>query len=172
MSKQNGLSLLEILLSLLLFQWCIFSLWPGVKDLLSSHQCKNDLFELQSLVNGDYDTPEQQIGKFQTGWAWESCMTMTKCEGGGWSYRPDGKTIPYKEVVQTLVQTVTGDGNLLLNVGPLPTGEFPADQVVILKKVGKMVYQFYEISSISNKILLKILVYQVSENYLYKCHIG
>ena len=92
---------------------------------------------LKTLVNGDYDTPEQQIGKFQTDRAWESCMTMTKCEGGGWSYRPDGKTIPYKEVVQTLVQTVTGDGNLLLNVGPLPTGEFPADQVVILKKVGK-----------------------------------
>lgn len=51
MAKQNGSSLLEILLSLLLFQWCIFSLWTGVKDLLSSHQCKNDLFELQSLVN-------------------------------------------------------------------------------------------------------------------------
>jgi alpha-L-fucosidase len=65
-------------------------------------------------------------------------MTMTKCkDGGGWSYRPDGKTISYKEVVQTLVQTVTGDGNLLLNVGPLPTGEFPADQVAILKKMGK-----------------------------------
>ena len=36
-----------------------------------------------------------------------------------------------------MVQTVTGDGNLLLNVGPLPTGEFPADQVAILKKMGK-----------------------------------
>jgi alpha-L-fucosidase len=94
--------------------------------------------ELQSLVNGDYDTPEQQIGKFQTLWTWESCMTMTKCkDGGGWSYRPDGKTISYKEVVQNLVQTVTGDGNLLLNVGPLQTGEFPADQVAILKKMGK-----------------------------------
>ena len=65
-------------------------------------------------------------------------MTMTKCkEGGGWSYRPDGKTISYKQTIQTLVHTVTGDGNLLLNVGPLPTGEFPADQVAILKKVGK-----------------------------------
>lgn len=93
--------------------------------------------ELQKLVKGDFDTPEQEIGKFQTDRAWESCMTMTHVEGGGWSYRPDGRTISYKEVVQTLVQTVTGDGNLLLNVGPLPTGEFPADQVVILKKMGK-----------------------------------
>ena len=94
--------------------------------------------ELQKLFLGDYDTPEQQIGKFQTDRVWESCMTMTKCkDGGGWSYRPDGKTISYKEVVQTLVQTVTGDGNLLLNVGPLTTGDFPADQIVILKKMGK-----------------------------------
>lgn len=92
---------------------------------------------IQKLVGGDYDTPEQKIGKFQTDRAWESCMIMTKCEGGGWSYRPDGRTISYKETLQTLVHTVTGDGNLLLNIGPLPTGEFPADQVEILKKIGK-----------------------------------
>lgn len=97
---------------------------------------------LRKLVQGDYDTPEQQIGKFQTDRAWESCMTMTKCkDGGGWSYRPDGRTISYKETVQTLVNTVTGDGNLLLNVGPLPSGEFPADQVEILKKMGAWLKQ-------------------------------
>jgi len=94
--------------------------------------------EFKKLVLGDYDTPEQKIGKFQTGRAWESCMTMNKCkEGGGWSYRPDCRTISYKESVQRLVHTVVGDGNLLLNVGPMPTGEFPEDQVVVLKKMGK-----------------------------------
>ena len=94
-----------------------------------------DTPELKKLVLGDYDTPEQQIGKFQTDRAWESCMTMNKCkEGGGWSYRPDCSTISYKEAIHTLVHTVVGDGNLLLNVGPMPTGEFPADQVAVLKK--------------------------------------
>jgi alpha-L-fucosidase len=97
---------------------------------------------LKKLVLGDYDTPEQRIGKFQTDRAWESCITMTECkEGGGWSYRPDGTTISYKETIQRLVHTVTGDGNLLLNVGPLPTGEFPADQVSILKKMGTWLKQ-------------------------------
>ncbi len=97
-----------------------------------------DAPELKQLVLGDYDTPEQKIGKFQTHRAWESCMTMNKCkDGGGWSYRPDCSTISYKEAVQTLVHTVVGDGNLLLNVGPMPTGEFPADQVSVLKKMGK-----------------------------------
>ena len=56
---------------------------------------------IQELVRGDYDTPEQKIGKFQTDRAWESCMTMTKVDGGGWSYRPDGKTISYEETLQT-----------------------------------------------------------------------
>lgn len=97
--------------------------------------------EVKEMVLGDYDTPEQKIGKFQTDRAWESCMTMSSCShesgGGGWSYRPDCKTISYKETVQTLVHSAIGDGNLLLNVGPLPSGEFPADQVKILKKMGK-----------------------------------
>ncbi len=65
-------------------------------------------------------------------------MTMNKCkDGGGWSYRPDCSTISYEEAVQTLVHTVVGDGNLLLNVGPMSTGEFPAEQVAVLKKMGK-----------------------------------
>jgi alpha-L-fucosidase len=93
--------------------------------------------ELKQMVLGDYDTPEQKVGKFQTDRAWESCMTMTKCrDGGGWSYRPNGRTISFEETVRTVVNTVTGDGNLLLNVGPLPTGEFPADQIAILEKTG------------------------------------
>ncbi|MDA0349479.1 MAG: alpha-L-fucosidase [Verrucomicrobia bacterium] len=92
---------------------------------------------LKKLVQGDFDTPEQKVGKFQTDRAWESCMTVNKCDtGGGWSYRPDCSTKSFKEIIHTLVQSVTGDGNLLLNVGPLPTGEFPADQVTILKKMG------------------------------------
>ena len=35
-----------------------------------------------------------------------------------------------------LVSTVTGDGNLLLNVGPMPTGEILPEQVEVLKKMG------------------------------------
>ncbi|MFT4565140.1 MAG: alpha-L-fucosidase [Saprospiraceae bacterium] len=94
--------------------------------------------EMKKLILGDYDTPEQQIGKFQTHRAWESCMTMNICkDGGGWSYRPDCNTISYKETVQRLVHTVVGDGNLLLNVGPMANGEFPANQVTILNKMGE-----------------------------------
>ncbi len=93
--------------------------------------------ELANLVRGDFDTPEQRIGTFQSGRAWESCVTMTECkDGGGWSYRPDGRTRSFDECLRMLVSCVTGDGNLLLNVGPLPTGEIDPRQVKVLKQMG------------------------------------
>jgi len=93
--------------------------------------------EIAKLVRGDFDTPEQQIGKFQTDRPWESCMTMTQCaDGGGWSYRPDGRTRTFEECLRMLVSCATGDGNLLLNVGPLPSGEIAAEQQKVLRQMG------------------------------------
>jgi alpha-L-fucosidase len=89
------------------------------------------------LVRGDFGTPEQQVGAFQLNPPWESCMTMTECkEGGGWSYRLDGRTRTFSECLTLLVNCAGGDGNLLLNVGPLPTGEIDAQQVAVLKQMG------------------------------------
>ncbi len=97
------------------------------------------------LTRGDFDTPEQQIGKFQNNRPWESCMTMTHCaDGGGWSYRPDGRTRTFDECLRMLVQCATGDGNLLLNVGPLPTGEIAADQQKVLRQMGRWLAQHGE----------------------------
>ncbi|MCX6359747.1 MAG: alpha-L-fucosidase [Armatimonadetes bacterium] len=98
---------------------------------------------LLDFVNGDYETPEQQIGAYHIDRAWESCMTMTECkDGGGWSYRPDGRTRDAAECIKILVSTVTGDGNLLLNVGPMPTGEIMPDQVEHLAEMGAWMKQY------------------------------
>jgi len=43
-----------------------------------------------------------------------------------------------------LVGTVTGDGNLLLNIGPMPTGEFQAQEIANLKGIGRWLRQFGE----------------------------
>jgi alpha-L-fucosidase len=40
------------------------------------------------------------------------------------------------ECIQTLVRVVGGDGNLLLNVGPMPTGEIEPRQVTRLREMG------------------------------------
>ncbi|MDQ1256081.1 MAG: hypothetical protein QG656_677, partial [Candidatus Hydrogenedentes bacterium] len=93
--------------------------------------------EIAALVRGDFDTPEQRIGKFQNDRPWESCVTMTECkDGGGWSYRPDGRTRTFEECLRMLASCATGDGNLLLNAGPLPTGEILPEQVAVLKQMG------------------------------------
>jgi len=97
------------------------------------------------LVRGDYDTPEQRIGTFQRGRAWESCVTMTHCpDGGGWSYRPDGRIRTLPECIRMLVSTVTGDGNLLLNIGPMPTGAFQPQEIANLKGMGQWLRTFGE----------------------------
>jgi alpha-L-fucosidase len=101
--------------------------------------------QIATLVRGDFDTPEQQIGKFQTDRAWESCVTMTQCaDGGGWSYRPDGRTRTLPECIRMLVSCVTGDGNLLLNVGPLPSGKIDPKQVDVLKQLGQWLGKYGE----------------------------
>jgi hypothetical protein len=118
-------------------------------DLLVNNRAARGLKDIPAaaaqLVMGDYDTPEQRIGTFQRGRAWESCVTMTYCpDGGGWSYRPDGRIRTLPECIRMLVGTVTGDGNLLLNIGPMPTGEFQPQEIANLKGMGRWLAQFGE----------------------------
>ncbi len=86
---------------------------------------------------GDFDTPEQRVGAFQDEHPWESCMSLvTTADGGGWSYRPDGKVKSLTECLHALVSCAGGDGNLLLDVGPNSLGEIPADQAIRLREMG------------------------------------
>lgn len=101
--------------------------------------------EIEELTKGDFDTPEQKVGTFQNTRPWESCMTITDCKGGGgWSYRSDGRTRSAEECIRMLVKCVSGDGNLLLNVGPLPSGEIDPDQIAALKQVGEWLDKYGE----------------------------
>lgn len=81
---------------------------------------------------GDFDTPEQEVGKFQTDRPWETCMTICR----QWAWKPDDKLKSFEECIRILVETVGGDGNLLLNVGPMPNGQIEARQVDRLKEIG------------------------------------
>jgi alpha-L-fucosidase len=81
---------------------------------------------------GDYDTPEQRVGRFQADRPWESCITI----GRQWAWRPDEELKSLDECVRTLVTCAGGDGNLLLNVGPMPTGEIEPRQAARLREMG------------------------------------
>ncbi len=81
---------------------------------------------------GDYDTPEQKVGSFNTERPWETCMTLCS----QWAWKPDDKLKSLKECIDILVQTAGGDGNLLLNVGPMPDGRIEPRQVDRLTEIG------------------------------------
>jgi alpha-L-fucosidase len=91
---------------------------------------------------GDFGSPEQQIGGFQTERNWESCMCVVDAPGGGWSYRPDGHVKSFKECMRTLIGCAIGDGNLLLDVGPNPEGEIPAEQIERITQMGQWLAKY------------------------------
>jgi alpha-L-fucosidase len=81
----------------------------------------------------DFDTPEQTVGGFRIDRPWETCMTL----GTQWSWKPRDEIKSVAECVRILARCAGGDGNLLLNVGPMPTGEIEPRQVDVLKGIGK-----------------------------------
>jgi len=85
----------------------------------------------------DYYTPEQAIGGYDDQHPWETCMTL----GRQWAWKTNDtiKTVP--EVLAILAKCVGGDGNLLLNVGPMPDGRIEPRQVEVLKGVGAWMRQ-------------------------------
>ena len=90
-------------------------------------------YERQAVgPNADFATPEQRIGGFNDQTPWETCMTL----GTQWSWKPNDTIKSLKECVDILVRCAGGDGNLLLNVGPMPTGEIEPRQVDRLKQIG------------------------------------
>ena len=89
--------------------------------------------EVKKVTAGDFGTPEQSVGNMDLQNSWESCMTLV---GGQWSYKPGGRMYSFDQTLEVLVSCVTGGGNLLLNIGPMPTGEIEQRQIDLLKRVG------------------------------------
>jgi alpha-L-fucosidase len=87
---------------------------------------------------GDFDTPEQVIGKFQTNRPWETCMTL----GRQWAWKPDDEMKSLKQCIQTLVRVASGDGNFLFNVGPMPDGRIEPRQAERLREMGQWLKKY------------------------------
>jgi alpha-L-fucosidase len=103
----------------------------GLIDLARSIQ-PDLIVNNRSGAPGDYDTPEQQVGKFQMHRPWETCMTI--CQQ--WAWKPDDRMKSLEECLHTLVRCAGGDGNLLFNVGPMPDGRIEPRQVERLREMG------------------------------------
>ncbi len=89
---------------------------------------------------GDFDTPEQGVpekdltDEFGNPIRWETCLTLNN----NWGYaQNDNNWKSPSLVIHTLVDIVSKNGNLLLNVGPDAKGNIPPESVAILKEVGE-----------------------------------
>jgi len=80
----------------------------------------------------DYLTPEQHIPDEFIPHPWESCITM----GNSWSYNPDESFKPTGQLINMLVDIVSKGGNLLLNIGPGPDGEWHLEAYERLREIG------------------------------------
>jgi alpha-L-fucosidase len=83
----------------------------------------------------DYYTPEQHVGAYDDQRPWESCMTTSRKNQWAWGGTEDGVK-PVDTCLGMLIRCAGGDGNLLLNVGPTPTGEIAPEQAHLLKDMG------------------------------------
>ncbi len=107
--------------------WDAYRLFEMVRE-LQPHILINN----RAGLPGDYDTPEQRVGRFGRERPWESCITLCR----QWAWKPNDEMKPLEECVGTLVRCAGGDGNLLLNVGPMPNGEIEPRQAKRLRQVG------------------------------------
>ena len=89
---------------------------------------------------GDFDTPEQEVGKFQPDRPWETCMTIAQ----QWSWKPNDQLKSLEVCLDILIKTAGKDGNLLLNVGPMPNGAIEERQVERLKEIGDWLNKYGE----------------------------
>jgi len=109
--------------------------WEAEKMFRMIHEIRPDIIINERCgVPADFSCPEQGIGAFNLDRDWESCMTFT----GNWAWHGfEKKVISFEECLRNLVYCAAGNGNLLMNVGPLPTGELDPREGDRIKRVGQ-----------------------------------
>jgi len=105
---------------------------PRIAKMARQHQ--PGILVVDRWVNGFYEnylTPENKVPENALSVPWESCITMAT----SWSYVKTDKYKSVRELVHLLVDVVAKGGNLLLNIGPSPEGEWAPDAYDRLKGI-------------------------------------
>ena len=100
------------------------------------------------VINGRAGMPEDfhsregdgALGGFDNKNPWELCTTLA----GAWGYQPNQKPKSLKACIQLLAKVAGRDGNLLLNVGPAPSGQIDPAQAARLHEIGEWLGKYGE----------------------------
>ncbi len=104
-------------------------------NLISNHRCAP-----RDWRWGDYDGPENEVGRFQINRPWESCMRM----GGAWGYTKGAAPLSLPDAMSLLIRCAGNGGNLLLNTGPSPAGTITESHAQRYREMGAWLRQYGE----------------------------
>ena len=100
-----------------------------------------------SVYAGDFACPEQMIpprglcDDAGNSIPWEACITLNDM----WGYvSSDHHYKSSRMVIRNLVECVSKNGNLLVNIGPNAKGRFPDEAVKVLKEVGEWMHDNHD----------------------------
>ncbi|CAA6692182.1 MULTISPECIES: alpha-L-fucosidase [unclassified Lentimonas] len=89
------------------------------------------------VTRGEMTTPEQNLPKTPLPGPWESCFTL----GSQWQFKPTNER--YKsgtKLINMLIETRAKGGNLLINMGPEPSGAIPFEQDRTFRELGMWMF--------------------------------
>ncbi|PVH99546.1 glycoside hydrolase family 29 protein [Periconia macrospinosa] len=87
----------------------------------------------------DFDTPEYETFSTAQRWKWESNRGMDPYSYGFNRATKDSEYMNATTIIKTLVDMVSKNGNLLLNVGPRADGTIPDIEMENLREAGKWI---------------------------------
>jgi alpha-L-fucosidase len=92
------------------------------------------------LDEGDFSVCEGGVGRYESFRPWETCIPL----GKQWSYKPGDQLKSPGECIRMLVSCAGAGGNLLLGLGPMPSGQIEPRQAAILRQIGQWTSRFGE----------------------------
>jgi len=112
------------------------------KNALSNSLWKNYISEswpedAVGALLGDYQTPERRNVDTIFGFPWETCDALDPYSWGYRKHLPDEDYMSTNQLVDYLVDIVSKNGNLLINIGPRADGTIPEVQEERLLGIGE-----------------------------------
>jgi alpha-L-fucosidase len=80
-----------------------------------------------STIDHEVHFPDDMVQEY-----WQTDVTLV----GGWFYNKSARYRPYKSLISELIKVVSFNGNMLLNVPPLPDGSLDKGTINALTKIG------------------------------------